>query len=397
MKVLFFIIGWLVLVGSEIMRVYFIMPFPGSQEANTIEIAYFISQYIWLFRMAGLALIAVPAFHFLKSTNVWVKWPAIVMLSFWLLVAYLFNFRFLADKMFIQPETKSIRKLDANKVPLKQLVVGVTINGESKAYPIEIIGYHHQVRDTVGGQPIMVTYCTVCRTGRVYAPMVNGKPEEFRLVGMDHYNAMFEDKSTGTWWRQVNGEAIIGKLKGSLLPEIESEQMTLQAWAKIHPETGVLQPDSLFLDAYKSLDLYDEGKMKGRLEGKDSVSWGEKSWVVGLQVGAEPRAYDWIELSQIRVVNDEVSGVPVTVWMEPDSATFHAYQRVVDSDTLEFSLSNSAQNILDTKTNSLWSWEGRCLEGALQGKQLKPISSYQEYWHSWRTFRPKTSQYKLVK
>ena len=43
----------------------------------------------------------------------------------------------------------------------------------------------------------MVTYCTVCRTGRVFSPIVEGQPETFRLVGMDHFNAMFEDEGTG--------------------------------------------------------------------------------------------------------------------------------------------------------------------------------------------------------
>ena len=101
-----------------------------------------------------------------------------------------------------------------------RLVIGVVNNGEAKAYPIRFLGYHHQVQDTVGGKPVIVTYCTVCRTGRVFEPMVNGKPEKFRLVGMDHFNAMFEDATTKSWWRQVNGEAITGKLKGQQLPEV---------------------------------------------------------------------------------------------------------------------------------------------------------------------------------
>ena len=96
-----------------------------------------------------------------------------------------------------------------------KLIVGVAINNEAKAYPIEIIGYHHQVRDTIGSMPVMITYCTVCRTGRVYSPFVNGKPENFRLVGMDHFNAMFEDATTKSWWRQQSGTAIAGPLKGN--------------------------------------------------------------------------------------------------------------------------------------------------------------------------------------
>lgn len=395
LRAILFSIGILVLIGVEIARVYFIMPFPGSQEDNTIEIAYFTHQYVNVFRVVGLLVISYPAFTFLKSQNVWAKWPAIILLTFWVIVFYLFNFRFLAEKMFYQPETKTMVSLDKNKIPIRQLVIGVSIGGQSKAYPIEIIGYHHQVRDTVGGEPVMVTYCTVCRTGRVYSPTVDGEPEEFRLVGMDHYNAMFEDSRTGSWWRQVSGEAITGPMKGNVLKEIPSEQMTLQAWGALHPETGVLQPDSLFLEAYKGLELYDEGEMKGRLEGRDSVSWGDKSWVVGLQVGADARAYDWIELQASRVANDVVGGLPVLVVIEPDSVNFHTFSRVVENDTLMFVLANDSLQLNDTKTQSTWTWNGRCTEGALQGKQLDVIQSYQEYWHSWRIFRPHTTKFKL--
>lgn len=66
--------------------------------------------------------------------------------------------------------------------------------GEARAYPVQYIGYHHQVQDTVGGQAILVTFCTVCRTGRVLDPRVDWDVEHFRLVGMDHFNAMLEDR-----------------------------------------------------------------------------------------------------------------------------------------------------------------------------------------------------------
>ena len=76
------------------------------------------------------------------------------------------------------------------------------------------IGYHHQVRDRVGGTDVLVTYCTVCRSGRVFSPLVDGTLERFRLVGMDRFNAMFEDESTGSWWRQATGAAVAGPRKG---------------------------------------------------------------------------------------------------------------------------------------------------------------------------------------
>ena len=387
-RVLFFI-GIIILIGVEIARVFFIMPFPGSQRSETIELAYFLHSYINTFRIIGVLLVALTVYQLIKQSKLWLKATVVVLLVLWLVVAFMFNFRMKADKMFYEPKTKTLASVNENKLSMKQLVLGVSLNGESKAYPIEIIGYHHQVRDTVGGQSIMVTYCTVCRTGRVFNPTVDGQPEVFRLVGMDHFNAMFEDSKTGTWWRQVNGEAVIGPLKGKQLAEIPSEQTTLDSWISRHPETKILQPDSIFKEEYASLINYDEGKNKDGLQRRDSVSWGDKSWVIGIQVGMEPRAYDWIELVKAKVINDKVGSTAILVALESDSVNFHVWER---PDSLQFSVKDN--RLVDDKTSSTWDWSGKCVEGKLAGVSLSSVQSYQEYWHSWKTFRPQTTQYK---
>jgi hypothetical protein len=388
-KTVLFFIGIIILIGVEVARVFFIMPFPGSQRNETIELAYFLHTYIIVFRIVGVLLIAISVFQLIRQPKLWLKILVVVLLIFWLVVAFMFNFKMKADKMFYEPKSKILASVQDSKVPTKQLVLGVTLNGESKAYPIEIIGYHHQVRDTVGGQSIMVTYCTVCRTGRVFSPMVEGQPEVFRLVGMDHFNAMFEDSKTGTWWRQVNGEAIIGPLKGKQLAEIPAEQVTLASWISRYPQTKILQPDSLFKEEYANLINYDEGKNKDGLQRRDSLSWRDKSWVIGTQVGMEPRAYDWIELAKRKVINDQIGSTSLLVAMESDSVNFHVWKR---PDSLQFSLNNNV--LIDDKTSSKWDWGGKCIEGKLVGSSLENIQSYQEYWHSWKTFRPQTTQYK---
>jgi hypothetical protein len=300
-------------------------------------------------------------------------------------VFYTFNYRFLADKMFLQAENKKFLNAENNKIDESQLVIGIESGNESKAYPIEIIGYHHQVKDTLSGQPIMVTYCTGCRTGRVYKPFVNGKHEDFRLVGMDHYNAMFEDKTTGSWWRQVSGEAIVGPLTGTMLDEFPSQQMTLASWINLHPNTLIMQPDAIFNPAYESLKDYDEGKMTGRLESKDSMAWRDKSWVVGVTVDYKSRAYDWIELQSKRIIQDTLNQTPLLILIEPDSASFHVFNRTIEGRTLDFTISNDT--LIDSSTNSKWNWKGHCVEGVLSGTTLPVVQSYQEYWHSWSMFR----------
>lgn len=392
MKYLLFAIGLLLLVGVEIARVYYIMPFPGSQVDEMVQLAYFIGNYIWLFRVVGVLLIAYPLYSFFTRNGSVLRATVIALLVFWLLVVYAFNFRFLAEKMFYQPEHKILVKSDKNKISADQLVLGVSINGESKAYPIEVIGYHHQVRDSIGGQAVMVTYCTVCRTGRVYSPLIDGAPDNFRLVGMDHFNAMFEDSRTKSWWRQVSGEAITGPLKGKILSEIPSSQMTLTAWLELHPDSYILQPDSSFKDSYENLKNYDEGKMEGKLERHDSLSWKDKSWVVGVAQGLSATAYDWNDLLRLRVINDQIENVPIVIALEKDSASFHVWSRIIGKDTLRFTFDEKQNLLLDQKSNS-WNWTGRCNDGALVGSKLNFVQAYQEYWHSWRTFHPQTKKY----
>lgn len=63
MKAKLWIIGLLILIFTEFLRVYFIMPFPGSQQWDTIKIAYFLHHHAWWLRAAGLLLLVYPAYQ----------------------------------------------------------------------------------------------------------------------------------------------------------------------------------------------------------------------------------------------------------------------------------------------------------------------------------------------
>ena len=76
---------------------------------------------------------------------------------------------------------QSFANASANQVDTNRLIIGVVNGNQAKAYPIRFIGYHHQVMDTIDGKPILVTYCTVCRSGRVFEPGIEGKLEKNTL------------------------------------------------------------------------------------------------------------------------------------------------------------------------------------------------------------------------
>jgi hypothetical protein len=271
---------------------------------------------------------------------------------------------------------------ERNKVELNRLVVGVDIDGDARAFPVQFIGYHHQVRDTVAGKPVMVSFCTVCRTGRVFSPVVDGRVESFRLVGMDHFNAMFEDRTTGSWWRQANGEAIAGPSKGKVLAEIPSRQVTLAQWLALHPKSLIMQADAGLRSEYAKDFDFETGASRKRLTGTDTVSWHDKAWVVGLTVNGESKAYDWNRLRRENVVNDIVGGTPIVLALASDHTSFFAFVRP-DSAT-RFAIRDDS---LVAGTNS-YAFTGRGRSGALE-----PLKASQEFWHSWRTFQPGTGTY----
>ena len=387
MRRYFLFIGLLLLFAIEILRVYFIMPFPGSQRSDSVGFAWFLNNNMLWLRILGLILALPPLFYFLRKGKRWQQVLLTVLILFYGLIFYSFNFRFLADKMFYQPREKLFAGAATDTTNKDKLVIGVAINQEARAYPIEIIGYHHQVKDTVGGQPIMVTYCTVCRTGRVYSPFVKGQPELFRLVGMDHFNAMFEDAGTGSWWQQATGIAVTGPLKGTRLAEVPSAQMSLSDWQALHPNSLTLQPDPHFKAKYDSLKGYDEGTIRGSLEKRDTGSWKFKSWVIGVSLNGQTRAYDWNSLVHTRLIQDTIGNSSLLLTILPDNRTFYALSR---PDSLHFYYEPQTHLLKDGNTQSTWQPDGLCSEGPLKGQKLVAIQAYQEFWHSWKTFHPLT-------
>jgi len=384
-------LSFILLIVFECLRVYLIMPMPGSQTFNSIDLAYFLGSNKNSIRILLYLIILLPFIKIIKGNSIWEKIGLAILSLVYIAIFYVFTFMMEADKMFLQPTHTYFYKIAENKIPIDKLVIGVTENGIEKAYPIQLIGYHHQVRDSIGQTPIMVTYCTVCRTGRVYSPMVNGKLENFRLVGMDHFNAMFEDATTKSWWRQANGECIAGPLKGYKLKEINSEQLSLKAWFRKHPNAEVLQPDEKFAATLAKMDSYDKGKSKSNLTKRDTASWQFKSWVLGIDIGESAKTYDWNYVEKNKIVQDSLPSLPILILLENDSASFHAYNRTVNNMSLQFQKRNDS--IMDTYSQSLWNEDGICIDGKLKGLSLTPIASYQEYLHSWEYFHPKSKRY----
>lgn len=376
-----FVFGVALLLVFEVANVYFIMPMPGSQRMRSLDLAFALYSWRWVARGVGAALVV---YGFRRAWSGGPLRRLLVALSVVAVcvIAYVFNFVMAADAMFRQPTVVTMAVPGANAVALDRLVVGVEVNGEARAYPLQFIGYHHHVRDSIAGREVLVTYCTVCRTGRVFDPTVNGATERFRLVGMDQFNAMLEDRTTGSWWRQANGEAVAGPRKGTTMTELPSRQVTLRQWLALYPASRVMQGDPTFTAEYAQDYAFERGTSQSRLTGTDPRSWEEKSWVVGLRVGDAARAYDWNQLLREGAINDTLGGQPVVLAVAADSASFYAFVRpsaytrfMVDGDSIR------APGV------------AYAFNGKGPAVSLEPMVASQEFWHSWRTFNPGTTRH----
>jgi hypothetical protein len=382
--------GIFLLFFPGLLHAYLLMPFPGSQNLEAVKLCYYLEKIILPLRIVGgLVLVAYLIKFFTKNTlrGKIIKGGVLVL---GLASFYITDIAYKASAMFEEPlDVKFANAID-NKVPETNIVLGVVSNGVAKAYPLVYLGYHHKIQDNVGQLPVLVTYCTMCRSGRVYSPVINGIRENFRLVGARHYNAVIEDETSGTWWYQATGEAAAGPMRGAKLKEISYEQSTLSAWLDKHPGSLILQPDTHFIDAYNDLRNYDRVQPVNKdslLKNKDSLV--RKSWYVAVIVDKQPKAYNWRKLEKERVLNDNIGSTPLLIMLENDSLTFHAFNRHVDGKELNFKIGTD-ECLTDKETASVWDLDGLCIAGVQKGKRLAKVQAYQEYRHSWIHFHPTT-------
>jgi hypothetical protein len=385
-----FWVGISLLAIPGLVHAYLLMPFPGSQDLDAFRVSFYLEKVVLPLRIAGALVILWYCFKYYGTNTL--AWKIVKPLLVIGVVGsfYFTDVEYKAEKMFAEPQVIRFVNAKDNVVPDDFVVIGVESNGVAKAYPLVYLGYHHKVQDNVGTLPVLVTYCTMCRTGRVYSPVINGKRENFRLVGARHYNAIIEDEGTKTWWYQATGIAAAGKLKGQKLTELPYEQATLHSWLSRHPKSLILQPDEHYLADYNDLKNYDRLQpidKDSTQKNKDTLL--RKSWTVGVIVNGQPKAYDWRRLFKKTLVNDKITSTPVVLAIEPDSLTYHVFNSEVKGQTLHFKL-DTAGKLTDVETASVWDWDGMAVSGAFKGDRLGKIQAYQEYWHSWKHFHPNT-------
>lgn len=391
MRTFCLIAGLLLLFATETLSLYFLMPFIGGQEANAVNVSYFFHNNIVWLRIAGLSLIAWPAYHIFRYGKNRRRILLLFAFAGYGAAYYYFNIYIVPVNIFEPMKVKTFAAKENNKVSTSKLVIGVELNGVAKAYPVQIVGYHHKVRDTIAGKPLIITYCTACRSGRVYSAEVDGQPDHFKLVGMNKNNSVFEDKTTGSWWQQETGVAIAGPMKDSSLHEIPSRQVTLSSWLKDHPKTKVMQADPNYLSMY-GLEFNDRAYFYAASLQRDTVHEKNVLLVIGIQHKEHVKTIEWNKLNYQRLIEDSMPALPLLFTLENDNASFHAWNRNVNGETFQFERTKNAEEIKDVNTQSVWNMKGECIEGKLQGTQLEEVQSYLETERSWNEFHEQETE-----
>ncbi|HSN73727.1 MAG TPA: DUF3179 domain-containing protein [Anaerolineae bacterium] len=132
-------------------------------------------------------------------------------------------------------------------------VVLVQVDGNARAYPLQILTWHEIVNDTVGGLPLAVTFCPLCNTAIAFERTLDGRVLDFGTTGRLRFsNLLMYDRQTESWWQQAGGDAIAGDLDGRQLAFYPATIVAWDEFKAAHPDGQVLSRETGFSRSYGS-------------------------------------------------------------------------------------------------------------------------------------------------
>lgn len=212
------------------------------------------------------------------------------------------------------PETAPVS--DAGFMYDDDRVVGVTVNGKSRAYPIKVLSRHECYNDVLGGVPIAVVFCPLCDSVSVVNRRLGDKTYEFGISGLLYNsNVLLYDRTDNALWSQAGLIAVSGPNAGKSLTHLADwEITTFVDWSESHPdstvatlETGYYSPERYNKAAYAS--YFETDELMFPVEAADG-RFANKHPVVGVRVRGETRAYpvDRIAAAPNGLVEDSLGG-----------------------------------------------------------------------------------------
>jgi hypothetical protein len=198
----------------------------------------------------------------------------------------------------------------------------VEAGGEIRAYPIQILMWHEIVNARVGDVPIAVTFCPLCNTAITFDRRVDGKVLDFGTTGkLRDSDLVMYDRQTESWWQQFSGEALVGELAGTELPQLSSQIVAWADFRRDHPSAPVLDKDTGFFreygaNPYAGYDSVDSSPIFAT-RNSDDDRLPPKERVVYIEVGDEAFAVPFASLAKDRAIEIETDGGVLVVRWRP--------------------------------------------------------------------------------
>jgi hypothetical protein len=281
------------------------------------------------------------------------------------------------------------------------LVLGLNINGDIRAYPLQILVWHEIVNDKVDDMPVAVTYCPLCFTNQVFNRTINDGQEvvEFGTSGkLYNSNLVMYDRKSQSLWSQALAEGIVGKYAGTKLERVPFDIAYWKEWKQLYPDSKVLSRDTgsnrpYGADPYG--DYYTNSDVLFPVPNSDD-RLGQKEIVVGFENKGQYKAYKLQEIENKKVINDQVNSKPIALFsLYPFMV--RAYDPILQDGiqkmSLQFDYNTKNNKFTDKQTGSLWNFEGKAVSGQMKGKQLTRLPFDEGFWFEWVAFHPKTEIY----
>jgi hypothetical protein len=288
-------------------------------------------------------------------------------------------------------------------------VFGVSISGvggnEQRAYPLRILGWHEMVNDVVGGEPVSLSYCTLCGSGVLFGTRRQGSaPFTFGTSGLLYRsNKLMIDRQTGTLWSNLTGEPVLGELAKDPegLPVLPLTLTTWQDWRTRNPRTTVLALDRQLGDRWGydyspgAADRKRRGVSfpagPGGTGGKGASALDPGAEVFAVRLRNLAKAYPVDLVLREKVVNDRLGENPLVVVGDSQSGAVRAYR----SGGRTFAPGARPDELVDG-TGGRWTAGEDSLSpsGPEAFAPLERIPGHQAFWSGWYSFFPESELYR---
>ena len=207
------------------------------------------------------------------------------------------------------------------------------------------------------------------------------------------------DEETGSWWQQVNGQAILGPLKGKKLKSVMHDEISFAIWKREQSNGRVLRPDERIVQSGGYAPANWEEQMNRFPVATRLVdnTLPQRELVAGVRLNQTAKAYPLSALQKQNTIVDTIGGVPVVIVVAEDGKSVRAFESVVEGKRLEFfnKPNSSPLRFTDSETGSEWDFTGTAVSGPLSGTHLNKVVVLLDYWFDWKTYNPNTSLYAL--